>query len=214
MLARAVLFGLLSLLLISPSVLVHAQTVTAKPDSAVVATPPANPDKDRIVKTEKDKGLSKPGRAALYSAIIPGAGQVYNGHYWKVPVIYAVGGTLGYFIYNHNKDYHEYRQAYLNSIDDDPNTLAQIKDKDGKFVSPSSSSLLNGRNYYRRNRDFTLILSVLAYGLNIMEANVGAHLNEFDISDDLSLKWQPGIQFSQLNNTPTPGITLNFRFKN
>jgi hypothetical protein len=212
MLVRAVLFGFLSFCLLNPTVSALAQTVTAQPDTAVVATPPANPDADRIIKTEKDKGLSKPGRAALFSAIIPGAGQVYNGHYWKVPIIYAVGGALGYFIVTHNKDYQDYRQAYLYSIDDA--SAGTTPTLEGKPTNLSASTLLNGRDFYRRNRDLTIILSVLAYGLNVMEANVGAHLNEFDISDDLSLNWQPGLQFSQLNQSPTPGITLNFRFKN
>lgn len=214
MLARAVLFGLLSFLLLYPSVLVKAQTVTAQPDSAVVATPPTDPDKDRIIKTEKDKGLSKPGRAALYSAVIPGAGQVYNKHYWKVPVIYVVGGVLAYFYIDNNTNYQDYRKAYLNSIDNDANTVPQIKNAQGNKVTISQASALNGRNYYRRNRDLTLILCVLAYGMNIMEANVGAHLNEFDISDDLSLNWQPNIQFSQVGKLPTPGLTLNLRLKN
>src|SRR5687768_17257452 len=152
MLARAVLFGLLSFLLLSPSVLVNAQTVTARPDSAVVATPSANPDADRIIKTEKDKGLSKPGRAALYSAILPGAGQVYNGHYWKVPVIYAIGGALAYFIIDNNKEYQEYRIAYLYETDQNPNTTPVIKDDEGQVVTLSANAMRNGRDYYRRNR--------------------------------------------------------------
>ena len=203
---RAALFGLVSFLLVYPSVLVNAQTVTATPDSAVVATPPANPDADRIVKTETDKGLSKPGRAALYSAILPGAGQVYNKQYWKVPVIYAVGGVLGYFIIDNNNEYQEYRTSYLASTN--PNSGLVIT------RAGSSSTLLNFRNYYRRNRDLSIILAVLAYGMNIMEANVAAHLREFDISDDLSLHWQPGLQFSTLNQRPAPGITFNLRLKN
>lgn len=209
---RAALFGLLSFMLLYPSVLVLAQTVPATPDSAAVTASPAppppatNPDADRLVKTEKDKGLSKPGRAALYSAVIPGAGQFYNQQYWKVPLIYAVGGALGYFIIDNNKEYQAYRHSYQ-AVSNPSLGLTPSR-------SGSATTLLNNRDFYRRNRDLTIILSVLAYGLNIMEANVAAHLREFDISDDLSLNWQPGLQVSPLHSRPTPGLTLNLRFKN
>lgn len=211
---KAVLFGFITFGGLNHSVLVSAQTVTARPDSIVVATPKQNPDQDRIVKTEKDKGLSKPGRAALYSAIIPGAGQVYNGHYWKVPVIYAVGGTLGYLIVDNNKKYQDYRLSYAFETDDDPATEQFIKSKDGQVLNLSTNALRNGRDLYRRNRDLSFILLVLAYGLNVMEANVGAHLNEFDISDDLSMHWQPSVQFASFGAQPAPGLSLHFRLKN
>ncbi|MFC5270429.1 DUF5683 domain-containing protein [Adhaeribacter terreus] len=211
---KAVLFGFITFCGLNYSVFVSAQTVTARTDSTVVATPNPDPNKDRIVKTEKDKGLSKPGRAALFSAVLPGLGQVYNGHYWKVPVIYAVGGTLGYFYYTNNQNYQDYRTAYENEIDGDPNTVQQIKNNDGQVVTLSVNALRNNRDFYRRNRDLTVIFSVLAYGLNIMEANVGAHLNEFDISDDLSMHWQPSVQFASFGAQPAPGLSLHFRLKN
>lgn len=208
---KSVLFVFVTFWGLNHSVLVTAQTVTVRPDSARVATPKSDPNADRIVKTEKDKGLSKPGRAALYSAVIPGAGQFYNGHYWKIPVIYAVGGTLGYFIYDNNKQYQDYRIAYLIANDGDTGTVPTI---DGKPVNASVNALRNTRDFYRRNRDLSIIFSVLAYGLNIMEANVGAHLNEFDISDDLSLKWQPSVHYATFEAKPIPGFSLNLRLKN
>ncbi|MBK0404758.1 hypothetical protein I5M27_17320 [Adhaeribacter sp. BT258] len=207
---KAVLFGFITFCGLNHSVFVSAQTVTARTDSAIVATPKPDPDKDRIIKTEKDKGLSKPGRAALFSAVLPGLGQVYNGHYWKVPVIYAVGGTLGYLIVWNNDRYQDYSQAYLYSIDNNTETEPTIKDE---ATSLSTNALRNGRDLYRRNRDLSVILLVLAYGLNIMEANVGAHLNEFDISDDLSMNWQPSIQYAAFGTQPTPGLSLHFRLK-
>lgn len=197
---RAALFGLITFCLVSYSVSVEAQTVTATPDSAVV-TRNADITPEKVNKP----GLSKPARAALYSAILPGAGQFYNKDYWKVPVVYAVGGTLGYFIVSNHRNFKSYEQAYLYSIDNNPETVP------GEVGN--SNTLRNGRDFYRRNRDLTIIFSVLAYGLNVMEANVGAHLNEFDISDDLSLNVQPAVQFAATAKAPVPAISLNLRLK-
>lgn len=209
---RGVLFALLSFCLLTPTVSVFAQTAPTRPDSTKVVGPPENPE-GRIIKTEKDKGLSKPGRAALYSAIIPGAGQFYNKHYWKVPVIYVVGGTIGYFIVSNDQSYQEYQKAYKYSIDNDANTVPMVELK-GKPTTITSAAALNGRNYYRRNRDLSIIIAFIAYGLQVMEANVGAHLNDFDVSDDLSLNWQPQmINVSQPGFRPAPGLSFNFRLK-
>jgi len=208
---KAVLFVLVTFWGLNHSVSVSAQIVTTKQDTARITPPKPDPNADRIVKTENDKGLSKPGRAALYSAIIPGAGQVYNGHYWKVPVIYAIGGVLTYFIITNDQNYQDYRLAYLNETDGNPNTVPTL---DGEATALSANSLRNDRDYYRRNRDLSIILAVLAYGMNVMEANVGAHLNEFDISDDLSMNWQPSVQFASFGERPVPGLSLHFRLKN
>src|SRR6476660_719499 len=119
---RGAWFGILSFCLLSPTVSVMAQTAPARPDTIALTQPSSNPE-GRIIKTEKDKGLSKPGRAALYSAIIPGAGQFYNKDYLKIPFIYAIGGTIGYFIYWNNSNYQDYRIAYLASVDTNANTI-------------------------------------------------------------------------------------------
>src|SRR4051812_7768625 len=111
---KAGITGLFTFCLLTATVPALAQR-TLPPDSA--ATPIqaviVASDSSGLNKTAKDQGLSKPGRAALYSAVLPGAGQFYNKHYWKVPIVYAVIGTLGGFvIYNHNW-YNRYSTAYL-----------------------------------------------------------------------------------------------------
>src|SRR5689334_7605614 len=101
-----VLFGLFTFYCLNLSVSAKAQTVPAKSDSVHVEIPAPAAKETSVVNKEavaatpvkEEKGLSKPGRAALYSAIIPGAGQFYNKDYWKIPIIYAALGTLGYFI--------------------------------------------------------------------------------------------------------------------
>ena len=120
-------------------------------------------------------------------------------------MIYAVGGTLGYFIVENNRQYKRYLNAYLTTIDNDPNTVSPIPE--------TQQTLRNNRDFYRRNRDLTIIFAFIAYGLNVMEANVGAHLNEFDISDDLSLNVQPAVQYAAFGQAPVPALSLNLRLK-
>lgn len=180
-----------------------AQVITATPDSVPANTIPASAPKAK-------EGMSKPNRAALYSAILPGAGQFYNKHYWKVPVVYAVGGALGYFIVTNHRNYESYRKAHLLRIDNDDNTVDEFQ---AEYPSPAGDAFIkNSRDFYRRNRDLSIILAVLAYGMNIVEANVGAHLNDFDISDDLSLNLKPNLLYVA-GNPAVPGVSLNLHFR-
>jgi hypothetical protein len=213
------LFVLITFYGLNHSVSAIAQTVPAKSDSVQVTAPAAPAKTTSIVSKEavaaepvkEKKGLSKPGRAALYSAIIPGAGQFYNKDYWKVPIIYATGAVLGYFIINNHTNYLDYKQDYFYRTDGDSSTVDRFSDISG---AAGDNFVRNRRDFYHRNRDLSIILSVIAYGLNIVEANVGAHMNEYDISDDLSMVVKPSLQFTALGTAPTPGLTLNFRLKN
>jgi hypothetical protein len=209
---RGVVCGLFAFGLLHAVVPALAQR-TLTPDSAATPAPDViiASDNSGLKKTAKDQGLSKPGRAALYSAVLPGAGQFYNKHYWKIPIVYAVIGTLGGFVVFNNTKYQEYRKAYIYRIDGDKTTV-------DKFVltlpgSAGANALLLNRDFYHTNRDFSIILTLLAYGMNIVEANVGAHLNEYDISDDLSLQVKPNVQFGTFGANPVPVLSLNLRLK-
>src|SRR5688572_24395332 len=177
----AALFVLVTFYGLNHSVSTLAQTVPAAPktDSVQVAVPAAQAKETSIVSKEavaakpekKEKGFSRPGRAALYSAIIPGAGQFYNKDYWKVPVIYATGAVLGYFIVDNHNNYIDYRQDYIYRTD----TLASTVDRFSDIPGTAGDNFVrNRRDFYRRNRDLTVIFSVIAYALNIVEAHVGA----------------------------------------
>jgi hypothetical protein len=196
---RAVLFGSLTFCLVNLSVSTQAQTVPTLPDSSRLN----QPDESRA---PRRPGLSKPGRAALYSAILPGAGQFYNKDYWKVPVVYVVGGTLFYFYNTNNSQYQKYLHDYRAHQLDDPVITTKYPGTNG------ANYLRLQRDYYRRNRDLTIMISILAYGMQIVEATVGAHMNEFDISDDLSMNWHPSFQTTFPGSAPVPALSFNFRF--
>ena len=123
-----------------------------------------------------------PSKAAFYSAIIPGLGQAYIGKAWKVPIVYAaIGASLYYYDVN-NKEMNKYRTAYkrrLNGFFDD-----EFLDTD---IPITTEQLLLGMDFHKNYRDISMILAAAAYMLNILEANVSAHLLQFNVSDDLSV---------------------------
>jgi hypothetical protein len=148
---------------------------------------------------------TSPARAAMLSATLPGLGQVYNGRYWKVPIIYAGFGTLAYFLNMNNTEYQRWRTAYIARVDGNPNTV------DG--YPHSTDQLERAMRFYRRNLEVTYLLGAALYVLNILDANVDAHLLDFDVREDLSLRLQPVINRNLSGNgSPTAGLSFTIKF--
>ncbi|MDA9588567.1 DUF5683 domain-containing protein [Flavobacteriaceae bacterium] len=123
-----------------------------------------------------------PSKAAFYSAVVPGLGQAYLGKAWKVPIIYAAFGASLYYFDQNNKIMNSYRTAYkrrLNGYFDDEFLE--------KAIPISTEQLLIGVEFHKNYRDIAIVLAAAAYMLNILEANVSAHLLQFNVSDDLSV---------------------------
>jgi hypothetical protein len=147
-----------------------------------------------------------PNRAAILSAVLPGLGQAYNNQYWKLPFIYGGGILIGHYIkYNHEL-YHEFRNSLIAEADGLDNTDNPYADYWG------STALTRNRDSFRRNRDLLILIAGAFYILNIVDAHVAAHLNEFNVNDNLSLKVAPTIQSSPVFS-PTLGISLALRVK-
>ena len=144
--------------------------------------------------------VKSPKKAAIYSAILPGTGQVYTKKYWKVPIIYAGILSSAYYINENNKKYNLYKSAAINSINN--NSSNQIVN--GNDYSYSELKIL--KDYYRRNREISYFSFIAVYVLNVVDASVGAHLYHFNVSDDISLNITP---FSNFNNQ---GINLSLNF--
>jgi hypothetical protein len=184
-----------------------SQVITSGPDSTLVRSggEPVAP---------KEKGLSKPGKAALMSAIVPGLGQAYNHSYWKIPIIYAAGGVLGYFLRSNNQHYKEYQQGIRVRLDADTTNDVDQYTTRLRTLSPEQTitALKRGRDTYRRWRDYNVMYCILAYGLNITEAYVHAHLKGFDVSDELSMRIEPNfIQTSSYSFTPAFTLSINLK---
>ncbi|MCD4772573.1 MAG: hypothetical protein K8R41_04205 [Bacteroidales bacterium] len=149
-----------------------------------------------------------PKKATLYSAVLPGMGQAYNKKYWKIPVIYAGFGVLSYFIISNRSEYLKFREAYDYVIAGD-STIQINNDYADKY---SSDQLLSARDFYRRNMEFSIILSGFWYILNIVDASVDAHLFDYDISDNLSLHIEPLVKSNIYRPEPITGITIRLKF--
>lgn len=142
-----------------------------------------------------------PSKAAFYSAVLPGLGQAYNKKYWKIPLVYAAIGTSVYaYIFNNNK-YHAYRDAYKNRL---------LGLTDDQFSYLDDSRLIQAQRFYQRNRDLSALLVGVFYILNIVEANVDAHLMQFNVNDNLSLK--PDLIQNDLTRRQNLGIGVSLKF--
>ena len=159
--------------------------------------------KERVKKEDEKLSIlpKDPKKATLLSAILPGAGQVYNGKSWKVPILYAGILTDLYFInYNHRR-YESFRDALFALDKKEPN----------QFPSLNRAALVRNVDYWRQNRDLTLLLLLGIYALNLVDANVDAHLSGFDISEDLTLQVAPHLGTVSASNSM--GVSLTLRFK-
>ncbi|MDX8338320.1 DUF5683 domain-containing protein [Draconibacterium sp. IB214405] len=166
----------------------------------------------------EEKVEHSPKKATIYSAVLPGLGQAYNKKYWKIPLIYAGFGTIGYFIHWNNDNYKILRQAYSDLTDGDETTRsyenlegAEYYDLDNQTdYNNFKTGLSKQQSYYRRNRDLLIISMVGFYGLNIIDASVDAHLFDFDISEDLTFNWEPTMQYR--NFQYVYGVSCTFTF--
>src|SRR5574344_901632 len=173
---------------------------------AVAATDTMN-----LKKTPRDWNTWRPNpqRALWLALVLPGAGQIYNRKYWKLPIVYGgIMGCIDAMKWN-NMMYKDYSQAYLDIMDDDPATASynQFLHLGAQITSSNEdhykSIFKSRKDYYRRYRDLSMFCLIGVYVISIIDAYVDAELSEFDISRDLSLKVEPTvIKNNTTNNNP------------
>lgn len=163
---------------------------------------------DNIAQVNENQGDFKeynplaPAKAAFYSAIFPGLGQIYNKRYWKLPIVYgAIGTSVAIYIYN-NDQYHRYRDAYKRR-------LAGYSDDEFQDLL-SDDSLIDAQEQFQSNKELTLLVTAAIYILNIVDANVDAHLQQFNVSNDLTLN--PSFDYNQFTGEANFGLSLNIKF--
>ena len=158
-----------------------------------------------------DTALSKkhnPKVAIFRSAVLPGWGQAYNKKYWKIPIVYgALGTTVAVFLFN-IKTYNELRRAVIYKADTIPANDILIPEE---FRNFRVQDLQFYRNAYRQYIDYSVLVFLLVWGLNVVDAAVDAHLKAFDVSGDLSLKVKPS--FDYLTNTSGLSLVLTLKDK-
>lgn len=144
-----------------------------------------------------------PAKAAFYSAIFPGGGQIYNKKYWKAPLVWgALGTSIGIYAWN-NKKYHQYRDAYKD--------LLQGKELTGELAGINDPDrLVRAQKGHQKNRDLAALITAGLYILQIVEANVNAHLMQFNVNENLSLR--PQMIQGDTDYKYNMGLNLSYQF--
>lgn len=153
-----------------------------------------------------------PSKAAFYSAILPGLGQIYNKRYWKAPLVWgALGLSIAAYSAN-NTQYNQVRDAFKRrraGFTDD-----EFFDLNGDGVGPdfSDESLQDAQESTQRNRDLALVIGIALYALNIIDANVDAHLKQYNVDERLGIDFKPYLNINPINNDPNYGLALVLKF--
>ena len=189
-----------ALILLFASNLLYAQE-----DSLVISTVPEPIVEEKL--DYKPYDPLAPARAAFYSAVLPGLGQAYNGKYWKIPLVYAGLGVGIYFYLDNDKEYDRYRSIYkrrLAGFTDDEFTRADGTQR------ITNDGLIRAQRFFQRNKELSLLITVGIYALNIIDANVTAHLQQFNVNEDLSFR--PAVNFDRYTGKTDYGLSLNYSF--
>jgi len=144
-----------------------------------------------------------PGKATVYSILCPGLGQIYNGEYWKVPVyLGAIAGGV-YFYSDNKRNYERYRWIYNQATSDDPEV---------EKPPQTADQALYYRDLYRRYRDYSILAIALFYVVQVVDANVFAYMQDFELDDDISLRMEPTVITPDFAQAPGLGVGLTLRF--
>lgn len=183
---------------------------------------------DSLPKPAQIKMEFKPDpKKAVLMALVPGLGQIYNRKFWKLPIVY--GGLMGcmYAVTWNNRNYQDYSTAYKDIMMDaeEPNRPVEEfhtswQDFLGVGYDPKEwvtntnfqTQLKNRKDYYRRYRDLSIIITVGVYALSIIDAYVDAQLFDFDISPDLSMHWEPSVTPQTAYSSRSYGLNCSIKF--
>ncbi len=167
---------------------------------------------EEVTLFQKEINPLAPSKAAFYSAILPGLGQIYNKRYWKAPIVW---GALGVGIYNYsinNTDYNRFRDAFKRRragfTDDEFFDI----NNDDSGPDVSDDALQDAQENLQRDRDLWLVITIAFYALNIIDANVDAHLKQYNVSDKLAYSFKPYMDLNAITGDPNFGMALVVKF--
>ena len=212
------------LLLLFAFLLFHSGFSQEEEENKEKEQPQQTKEVDSITQTMEGEGVTfeevtkqksinplAPSKAAFYSAVLPGLGQIYNKRYWKAPIVWGAIGT-GIYVYSfNNTEYRRARNAFkrrLAGFEDD-----EFWDLNGDGNGPdlTSEALQEAQENTQRDRDLALVITIALYALNIIDANVDSHLKQYNVSDDLTL--EPNFEMNSINNEANYGLSLKLKLK-
>ena len=185
---------------------------TEQSTDSVVFVPPTLPQP-----ITRKAWLPNPTKATWYAVVFPGGGQIYNRTYWKLPIFYGGFAGCAYALSWNGQMYKDYAQAYLDIMDDDPNTnsfLDLLPSRLSNYSEAQLKELIRKRkDTFRRYRDLSIFALIGVYLLSVVDAYVDAELSNFDIGPDLSLRIEPAIINETRGATSrSVGVQCSFRF--
>ncbi len=205
-----------SLLILSGCSLLSAQADTNQTSNKniVSAVQPkallSDSAKQQIQKTDSiTKAVHIPRIATERSAIIPGWGQAYNREYWKIPIVYGVLAIPAVAYFYNQGYYKKTKFAYEARFKEQNGDSSDVSSIDPELANLGIGSLQNYRNSFRRDRDYSVLWFLLAWGIQVVDATVFAHLKQFNVSNDLSMQIHPN--FNPVSKTPVLSLSLNLR---
>jgi hypothetical protein len=213
---KAVLTGVLGITLTFSKA--HAQTVIDSTGTLIDSATKGDAAIDSVLNTHS------PRKAAIRSALLPGWGQIYNKRYWKLPLVYGALGTTAYVFFYNLQTYKELKFAYSARYlaarpEPDPNNPSvrppyrdstkydQLANR--YRIIQNIEAIKRGRDEFRRNMDYSVLVFLLFWGLNVIDASVDAHLKSFDVSPDLGLRFKAG--YSDLARTNGFSLVLTLK---
>ena len=208
-------FFVIAIILIIPTLAVSQQKETLIVKDTTGKVVPSKKVSKGLWRDSAGNRTFEPRKAAIYSAVFPGLGQIYNKKYWKVPIVYAAVGIPIYYFFDNRTWYNRIRYALsvVEAGPGDPNygdMFAKVHPRLQNWVAQGRSpSLLNSRNDFRKNMDYSILFTLLFWGLNVIDATVDAHLKGFNVNDNLSMQVKPALLSNQ-----TIGVSLVFKFDN
>lgn len=189
--------------------IVPKDTVSTKLSTDVVMV------QDTLIRKKSEINPLAPSKAAFLSAVMPGLGQIYNKRYWKVPIVYgAIGGSIYAYTWNNN-NYKRFRTAFKRrqaGFTDDEFYDINGDNEVGQAPDLDADDLENQQERFQEDRDLWLVISIAMYALNIVDANVDAHLKQFNIDDNLAIDFQPYLDLNPTTNDPNYGMALTIKF--
>ena len=144
-----------------------------------------------------------PGKSTLYSILLPGLGQIYNGEYWKLPVYYGLMAGGIYYYATNKRNYERYKWIYDQATSEDPEV---------EKPPITAENALYYRDVFRRYRDYSILATALFYVVQVVDANVFAYMQDFEVDDDLTLRLEPTVIMPDFAQAPGLGLGLTLRF--
>lgn len=201
----------------------HVVLAQQEADSVIIERDTIRAESEGTIPIETYAARYDPRKAMLYAAVFPGAGQVYNKKYWKLPLVYGGFFGFGYAINANQKFYLQYKDQLFNLLNEpaSPKVNAEGYTALGNrvvgsdIVSPSGlrvDQLRNAVNRFRRDRDFSVLMTFIFYMMQMVDAHVDAHLKEFDVNPQLQVSLEPSLRNDALTGK-TGGVALTLKFR-